>query len=324
MPNGEKNNGKKEIELLPEELRRPEERRRRREEKPEVKLFVPSIEPKPVKPSFIGKFFGEKKTLKPTEKPKENVPEYLSVFGIQKEARRPPPPPPPKPIPPPPPPKPIPPPPPPRPVPPPKTSKQPAVGKGFSEPRSKIGITLIPEEKISPEEAARPKQKAVLMAIIVLLVLILGGAFGVLKWYQNKIRADIEKIDRDIALIEKQIKDLDSEKKQAEILQKQFKVAAKLLGEHVYWSGICAFLEKNTVSDVYFKNFVGGSDGQIVMSAVAKSYRAVAEQILAFRAVEEIEKVFITSATASVSPTGETAEVNFEAKIKLKQEIFLK
>lgn len=323
MPNGNKNNGKKEIELLPEELRRPEERKKR-EERPEVKLFIPPAEAKPEKPSFIGRFFGPKQTMKSAEKPKSNGSEDLSVFGMQKEVKKPLPPPPPKPVPPPllpprivqPPKK--------EPVLPQKPVKQPAVGKGFSESRSKMGITLIPEETISPEEAARPKQKVILIAVIVLLVIILGGVFGILKWYQGKIMADIEKIDKDIASIEKQIKDLESEKKQAEILQKQFKVAEKLLAKHVYWSGVCSFLEKNTIPDVYFKNFIGGSDGQIAMSAVAKSYRAVAEQIVAFSAAEKIEKVSVTGATASVSPTGETAEVNFEAKLKLNQEIFLK
>jgi len=61
MSNGNKNNGKKEIELLPTELRRPEERKKK-EERPEVKLFVPPVGEKIPKPSLLGKFFGSRET----------------------------------------------------------------------------------------------------------------------------------------------------------------------------------------------------------------------------------------------------------------------
>jgi hypothetical protein len=331
MPNGNKNNGKKEIELLPTELRRPEERKKR-EERPEVKLFVPPVQEKTPKPSFLGKFFGAKEAVRQEEKSKVKEAD-LSVFGMQKETKQPSPPPPkPQPVVPQEPrpalsPKP-------QPVflpkkeslPPPKVVQpqtQP-VRKGIPPVKNRFGITLIPEEAVSPEEARRPRQKAILVAIIVILVLVLGGSFGLLKWYQGKFVLELENIEKDIASIEKQITSLDEAKNRAEILQKQFVVADKLLAKHVYWTEVFSFMEKNTVPDVYFKNFVGGVDGSVSLSGIGKSYRAVAEQIVSLREAENAEKISITSASASVAPTGETTEVNFDAKLKLKPEIFLK
>jgi len=331
MPNGNKNNGKKEIELLPAEFRRPEERKKR-EERPEIKMFVPPVGEKTQKSSILGKFFGPKETPRQEEKPKVKESD-LSVFGMQKEMKRPVPPPsklrpvqpeepqralPPKPQPV----API------RrePLPPPKAAQpqmQP-VRKGIPPAKNRFGITLIPEESVSPEEAKRPRQKAILIAIVVILVLVLGGSFGLLKWYQGKFVSELEKIEKDIGSIEKQIANLDEAKNRAEILQKQFVVADKLLTKHVYWTEVFSFMEKNTVPDVYFKNFVGGIDGSISLSGIAKSYKAVAEQIVSLREAENAEKISITSASASVAPTGETTEVNFDAKLKLKPEIFLK
>ncbi len=312
--------------MLPAEFRRPEEKKRR-EERPEVKLFIPPAEAKSQRETFTGRFFGTRETPKPVENKNVREETDMSVFKMQKEPRKPlqppPPPPPPRSVPPPvalrqapqikk------------EPLPPPKLPPQ-SAGKGIVSSKNRMGgITLIPEEKTSPKEAARPKQKVILAVMVIILVAILGGVFGILAWYSGAAKNELAKIEKDVAAVEQQIKNLDEAKNRAQTLQKQFQIAEKLLNSHVYWTGVYSFLEKNTIPEVYFKNFVGGSDGQISMSGVAKSYKAVAGQIVSLREAEKVEKVSITSASASVSPTGETAEVNFDVKLKLNPEIFLK
>jgi Tfp pilus assembly protein PilN len=316
MPNGNKNNNKKEIELLPAELRRPEEKKGS-EERPEVKFFIPPAEKKSERPSFVGKVAG------PVPAREETPGADLSVFKMQKEVKRPP----------------VPPPPPPRVAPPrepkimpsrpvlaPKAAQKIVKQVSQKQPAGqKIGITLMPvETAVSRKEAKRAGRIALIILLAVLLALLAGGAYFLVEWYVGQVDLELQKINTNLENVTRQIKDLDTEKIQAQILQKQLKAANNLLGDHIYWTNLFAFLEKDVVSDVYFLNLTGVSDGQISMSGVAKSYRAVSRQITSFRSDERVDTVSILSASASVDPEGNVAEINFETKLKLNPEIFLK
>ncbi len=356
MPNGNKNNnGNKEIELLPPELRRPEEKKKKME-KEEVKFFIPSAEEKPKGPIFGGKIFGagapgRAPVGRETEVEKEkNSDREMEIFKMQKEARQP------KAIATPPAPRPL------REVPkkpevlpkpeflpkPPVPQREPAIGPAVKiEPKPaprpavspapkpvkpeapmpkgrKFGITLIPEEKDSAEGAKKPKKTVILVVIIFVMVVIFGGLYFYLGSSIDAMAAEIKKVESDLAITSQKIKDVEEEKNQAQVFQKQLKVANRLLLSHVYWTNFFSFLEKNTVTDVYFSNLIGGSDGQIILTGVAKSYKAVGRQIISFRTALEMESVSVGSASASVDPEGKVAEVNFDARLNLKSEMFFK
>lgn len=336
MPNGNKNGGNDDIELLPVELRRPEEKKKK-EEKPEVKLFIPETEEKTPKPTFMGKFFSSKQAPKPAVPSPKSVDESdLSVFKMQKEISRvaqslPPV---------------LPEPTPPsrglsmgqKPVSPPSQkieTKHPSVdaSKGkLSKPSGekttvsqRLGITLIPEEEsVDKEKRKTSKKAALLISLAIILVLIGGGLYWILKWYEGQAELDLQKIETELSVVNEKNKALDSEKNQAQSFQKKLKTADKILENHIYWTNFFSFLEKNNVADVYFINLIGGSDGQIVMSGVAKSYAAMSRQIVAFKTAENVSKVSILSASASVDTEGNVTEINFDAKLQLNPKIFLK
>lgn len=350
MPNGTKNNGDDDIELLPAEFRKPEEKKKK-EEKPEVKLFVPETEEKLPKPTFMGKFFSSKSIPKPAGAP-EAVPSSekfaaesdLSVFKIQKEIPkptppplvafpRPTPPPEPKPTPPPAPVEPliekkfVSPPPPPQKVEPIRPKNGAPKGK-FLKPsgeKSPPDITLIPEEESADKEKRKTSRRAILLASVAIILALCGvGSYLILGWYQEQIDFDLQKIEADLGAAREKNQALDSERGEAQDFQRKLKIADKLLENHIYWTNLFSFLEKNTVADVYFVNLIGGGDGQMVMSGVAKSYAAMARQITAFRAGDQVSKVSVLSASASVDTEGNVTEINFDAKLQFNPEIFLK
>lgn len=358
MPNGNKNNNDdKEIELLPPELRRPEEKKKR-PEREEVKFFIPSVEEKPKGPIFGGKFFGagaEKKISAGREvevqKDRAAMEREMEVFKMQKEVKQPraaavPPVPsvpsptallpkpdfsrpevPPKPsvaekemapkssakvLP--------------RAVPPvAKVSPvEKLTGPGVEPKGRKFGITLIPEEKTTAEGKKKPKRAMILVLVILVMVIIFGGLYFYLGQSVRTLATEILKVRADLAITNQKIKDVEEQKTQALTLQKQIKAANKLLENHIYWTNFFSFLEKNIVADVYFSNLVGTSDGQIILTSIAKSYGAVSKQIVSFKTAEEMESVSISSASASIDPEGKVSEVNFDARLKLKPEMFLK
>jgi Tfp pilus assembly protein PilN len=348
MPNGNKNNNdEKEIELLPPELRRPEEKKRKLE-KEEVKFFIPSTEEKPKGPTFGGKFFGahapeRTPVLRETEIEKDKSSEReMEIFKMQKDVKQPraaviPPAP--------------------RPMPeaprkpeflpkpeippkPPVPQKEPVIRPAIKiEPRPaqkpskleapapkgrRFGITLIPEEKDSVEGAKKPKRVIILAVIIFIMAAIFAGLYFYLRWSIDSMAVEIKRVETDLAATSQRVKDAEEEKNQVQVFQKQLKITNKLLGNHVYWTNFFNFLEKNIVTDVYFSNLIGGSDEQIILTGIAKSYKAVSRQIISFRAAEEIESVSVSSASASIDSEGKVVEVNFDARLKLKPEMFFK
>lgn len=339
MANGgrKNNNGEKEIELLPEELRRPEERKKKKEEKPEVKLFVPPKfvapgEEKPKGPTIFEKIFGTKeerekrkqeKEARRVEKIKKQKEEKaaLEILKMKAVTKSPEVAPKPK-------------------APPavvrlpssPEIKAAPKILPGVKPlgpeatilPKRKFGITLMPAELVERPEIKRTKQMTILVIIILILGAILAVSFGILKWQDAKVVTELKRVEANLAAINQQIKNLEERKNQAQILQRQLKAASKLLDQHIYWTNVFDFLEKNVIADVYFSNFIGANDGFITMSAVAKSYKALAKQIVVFQTSEQIDKVSITSASASVDPMGKILEVNFDAKLKLKPDVLLK
>jgi hypothetical protein len=335
-----KNNNKKSVELLPEELRQKEEKKKE-EKKPEITFYVPSEEEKPkiVKISFFEKIFGtkeerqKKKLARQKEKEEKRKKEAeekakLKALKVQKEAaeraekeakekekieakkmQKPE-------------------------VAPPKIMEEKKKDRPW-EPKIKkeilpkplrpsLGVTLMPE-KVAPKELPA-KKEWVIVLVFALLACLLGFAlYLIMFFYQSNVKDQTKIVLQNIESLKKETAPFEKDKTDAQKIQGQLEAIKNLLAAHLYWTKIFDLLEKNTVPDVYYTNFVAGSDGKIALSAVGKSFSSVAEQLTVFREAKDfVKEVSITGASAQIDPTGEIQEVNFEISLKLIPEVFLK
>lgn len=330
MPN---KNKEKEIELLPEELRRKEEKKKEEKKPPEITFYVPPEEKKPegVKVSFFEKIFGtkeerEKKRLarlkekeerekrKAEEKAKLEAlrAEKESILKAEREAKK-------------------------------EAEKVKAVEKMKTpevRPEKKkikmrelkkeaplkpsLGITLIPEAA-APAYLSIKKQLAIVFVFVLLTFLFSAALYWAMHFYQLKIKSQNDFILENIESLKKEIAIYEEDKIEAEKVQGQLQAIENLLTSHLYWTKFFGSLEKNTIPDVYYSNFVASSNGAVSLSAVSKNFSSVAEQLVSFEEAKDLVKeVNITSASAQIDPTGMITEVNFEIDLKLVPEVFLK
>jgi hypothetical protein len=189
--------------------------------------------------------------------------------------------------------------------------------------RPSFGITLMPEEAVPTELPSR--KEWVIVSVFALLACFVSLVFYlVMFFYQLNIQDQTKIVLQNIESLKKEAAPYEKDKTEAQKIQGQLEAIKNLLTLHLYWTKFFDLLEKNTIPDVYYTNFVAGEDGGVALSAVGKSFSSVAEQLTAFREAKDfVKEVNITGASAQVDPTGQVTEVNFEVDLKLFPEVFL-
>ena len=109
-------------------------------------------------------------------------------------------------------------------------------------------------------------------------------------------------------------------------MQKYLGIIQQLLDNHLYWTKFFTFLEKYTISDVYYANFSMAGTEKLVISAVGKDYESVAKQLVNFqKAPDFIKNVSINNASAVINyEKGKYEGVDFNIDLEFMPEIFLK
>jgi hypothetical protein len=102
----------------------------------------------------------------------------------------------------------------------------------------------------------------------------------------------------------------------------QLAAARETLDKHLRWTNLFAYIELRTLPTVKYQSFSGNADGVVNLDATGRSYRDVAQQIVALRADPLISEVRSSSAAARVSADGEIEGVSFTLSIQFKPEIW--
>lgn len=139
-----------------------------------------------------------------------------------------------------------------------------------------------------------------------------GGTFAYRKYLESQ-RAALT----DEAKAEEQALQSDSLREIIAFSQ-SLNAAQALLKEHPFTSNVFRFLQKNTHPEVQWKSFsFAGANRKIDMNAVARSYRAVAEQVSALEGnpgVEHVEFGGLARSTAGL--------VSFRVSLVLAPSVF--
>lgn len=189
---------------------------------------------------------------------------------------------------------------------------------------SGLRVSLMPAES----EGRRPPDlgRSVVMLVIIMLVetLVIGGVYFFLAQSssarskaQTDLRQKVQEADAAIAADEAGSQGLVRFSGRAAAV-------AEALDGHIYWQKFFAFLEANTTPTVRYVNFSGDAlAGQVILDALAVSYRDMAEQIVILREHPMVESVRATSAAARINEIGEVVGVGFSMAVSFKPELML-
>lgn len=153
-----------------------------------------------------------------------------------------------------------------------------------------------------------------IFALVVTLFIVFEIYLGLDWWQQDEelrleqTKADVSRTSKEVAAFRESASDVLSFK------DKTIEVG-RLLDEHVYWTNLFSWLEKNTLSTVSFASFSGRDDGKYALAGTAGSFAEVAWQVKQFTDdpfVIDAEVMTVTAADSDVRRRAVAAVVSGE------------
>lgn len=189
-----------------------------------------------------------------------------------------------------------------------------------------LDVNLIPSELARQPEIDFKKRLTMSGAAIFITIIVIAGVYLGMTWYQVRITQEITQRENGIKQLDADIDRLEVEKDSALETQKRLTLIKGLIDNHTYWTKFFELLEENTIRDVYYTNFAMAGTDSLTIAAVAKDYRAVAEQLVAFQqATSFVKNVRIDSASAEINPETATYDgVSFSVNLDFVPGIFMK
>lgn len=175
-------------------------------------------------------------------------------------------------------------------------------------------------------------QKNMLMLALVLVFgfLLMGEAYWLLGRWEESENARVESLVNENNRLNAEVAKLKNDNADALSYQEKSAVFTELLNNHVYWTGLFDWLEKNTLNTVHFSSFSGDLTGTYELQATADSYSTASWQARQFMGNPAVESVSIKE-VSSGGAAGEAGEegagastVQFVLSFELKPEIFRK
>lgn len=105
---------------------------------------------------------------------------------------------------------------------------------------------------------------------------------------------------------------------EASSFERRLQIANQLLDNHIYWTNLFDFFEKNTINNVSYSGFRGDTKGIYDLAASGKSYHDISSQIFVFRKNQNVKTVKTNGGTMGDD------NVSFNISISVNPDIFYK
>jgi hypothetical protein len=157
-----------------------------------------------------------------------------------------------------------------------------------------FGVNLIPEDMVS-EINEKKIVRLFLWSVFVSLFLI-GIGYLVIEFLQLKEAKEIQKLKQEIQIYEDEFISKSDDLKALVKYQQTYDNIKLLLDSHLYWNKLFEFLETNVADNVYFLNVSADKNGLVSMALTAKDYESLANQYEIFKSAEGVVSVEMTEA----------------------------
>ena len=169
-----------------------------------------------------------------------------------------------------------------------------------------IEITPIKERKM-------PLWITALAAAIAIALLIFLGTYLFFYFSNRKITSKVEEINNSIIPLEEAIKQKENA---LALYQQRISDFKALLSKHKEMKNVFTFLERNTISTIWFTNFEASGES-ISLKGKSPGFLTIEQQIGVFSSQEEVEKVTLSGVTIT-----EEGQIEFSMEISFNPAIF--
>ncbi|MFZ4648866.1 MAG: hypothetical protein ACOYMB_04560 [Patescibacteria group bacterium] len=138
-----------------------------------------------------------------------------------------------------------------------------------------------------------------LIATVLMSSMIVAQIYFIISWWgENDVKS--ENISKNSEKAQEEIKNFQKSSDEALAFSKRAELISPLLDQHIYWTNFFRYLERNTLSSVYFSGFSGDASGEYNLQAQARHYSDINWQVKKF-----LSDDYTISATVSEGDSGD-------------------
>lgn len=204
---------------------------------------------------------------------------------------------------------------------------QPTAGATPAQNGSTLAVDLLADrsEFFTPKEFYRRLYRSGI-AVVVVGIIISGGYLG-LRWWQRTTSQDGLTVAEQITTLQQQLAAYQQTRAQVQELDERLSQIQQLLDAHPFWSKIFAALEQYTLPTVSYQSLTVDPKGGVRLSATAPDYLTVAQQVAVWQQqTDSVASVSFSTAalTKHTGPAGTQNEaIAFELLLSFTPEYFL-
>ncbi len=146
------------------------------------------------------------------------------------------------------------------------------------------------------------------------------GTLLIIKRIESSAKVKINSLKEQIAKVKSETEKSTQDYDKVTLLGRQLKAAGWLINSHYSFLRVFSLVEERTLPGVHYANLIGASEGRsFVLEARARSFEEAAQQIVAFKEDERVEKVSVSAITADISESGAVKDIKFVVTLVLKE-----
>lgn len=199
-----------------------------------------------------------------------------------------------------------------------KSTSDGADGVGVENPDI-LDIDLIKDEV--PVVFEKKKNMYTLGAFAILsLFLVFEIYFFLYSWERQEIRKKALALQEEVTRLDQEIATYKSQAAPATAFKKQIDNSSSVFSNHIYWTNLFSYLERNTLTEVYYSGISGDTSGTYLLHSLVKDFRAISFQL---------KTVLADTHTANAKISGEKVNggdqslgVLFDLGLSVKPNIF--
>ncbi len=161
----------------------------------------------------------------------------------------------------------------------------------------------------------------ILLSLFVVAVFVIEIYFGLDQW-EKKEQAAAQTLEEQTAKVSGEVSEMKKTAAPALAYRSKAVAVSQLLDNHVYWTNFFSWLEKKTLSSIYYQGFVGKDDGSYNLEAVASSYAEASWQAQALASDPFVLKAEIKKVEVASDSQGAPEGIGFTINLQVDPKIF--
>lgn len=156
----------------------------------------------------------------------------------------------------------------------------------------------------------------IFLAIIASSVLSLEIYWLIGQWEKQENKRAME-VQEESRKVEVQISELEKDNNNLANIKRRIDLIDSLLNKHPHWTNFFNFIERRTLSTVFWDSFSGDLSGKYSLKGEANSFSEITWQTLVF-----LDSDFVKSARSSNTNIVDNSKVNFDFDFEINDIIF--